>query len=209
MKLRLGLVLTVMLFLSMQVFATTQATNTNTVSPALKVTVTVQKAIQLTLGNGTVGTACNLTGSGSGFDYTLAFGTVDALAIASPACGLSFAPTTPGTTPAVYYTNYTLTPAFSSQAVTTNTVGAYISTDFTMNTMLTITSTGTASGVPASIAAFSPLSKLVGSPTSVGTNLVNSTAVTRWIGVQVTPQNGTGTWTGADSAIVTYTMTVN
>jgi len=80
---------------SLPVFASTSATNTNTVSPALVVNVTVQKAISLTLATGT---GCTVA---AGSDYSMNLGTVDALAINS-GCASKFAPTTPGTTNAVY-----------------------------------------------------------------------------------------------------------
>ena len=85
-------------FLSISGFAATQATNTNTVSPTLKVNVTVQSAVRLTLATGSL---CTVT-AGSGTDYSITFGNVDALGINSGSCGSKFAPTTPGTTNAVY-----------------------------------------------------------------------------------------------------------
>src|SRR5713226_6973715 len=107
-------------------FAATEATATNTVSPTLVVNVTVQKAIRLTLATGTMCT----DSAGGGGDYNVNFGNVDALAINTPSCGNKFAPTTPGTTNAVYYSDYTLTPVFTSQAVSTNTIAAYVSSTF-------------------------------------------------------------------------------
>src|SRR6476646_6692630 len=98
------------------VFASTSATNTNTVSPALAVNVTVQKAISLTLATGT---GCAVS-AGGGADYSISFGNVDALAINTPACGSKFSPTTPGSTDAVYYSDYVVTPVFTSQSVATN-----------------------------------------------------------------------------------------
>src|SRR5881227_2944711 len=71
-------------------FASTIATNTNTVSPALVVNVTVQKAISLALATGT---GCTVS---AGSDYSINLGTVDALAINTASCGSKFAPATPG-----------------------------------------------------------------------------------------------------------------
>src|SRR5262245_24878442 len=69
--------------------ASNDAVNTNTVSPTLAVSVTVQKAIRLTLATGT---QCTV-GTGGGGDYNINFGNVDALAINTPSCGAKFAPT--------------------------------------------------------------------------------------------------------------------
>jgi len=202
MKLRIALLLTVLVLISTQAFANTQAANASTVSPTLKINVTVQKAIQLTLSTGSMCTV----GGGSGTDYAITFGTVDALGISTPTCGSVYAPTTPGVTPSVYYTDYKLTPAFSGQTgASTGTITAYVSTNFTNNTVLAVTQSNAA---PASIASFSAMSTNVATPTSVGTTVANGTAITRYVGVQVSVQNGAGAFTGSDAATVTYTLTV-
>jgi len=202
MKLRIALLLTVLVLISTQAFANTQAANASTVSPTLKINVTVQKAIQLTLSTGSM---CTVS-AGSGTDYAITFGTVDALGISTPTCGSVYAPTTPGVTPSVYYTDYKLTPAFSGQTgASTGTITAYVSTNFTNNTVLAVTQSNAA---PASIASFSAMSTNVATPTSVGTTVANGTAITRYVGVQVSVQNGAGAFTGSDAATVTYTLTV-
>ena len=181
-------------------FAATDATGTNTVSPALQVNVTVAKAIRLTL---STGTQCAVT---AGSDYTMNFGTVDALAISSGACGTKFAPTTPGTSPAVYYSDYKLKPVFTSQSTTNNTISAYVSTDFASAAgLLSIVQ---ANSAPSALGDLSAMSKLVGSQTTIATNAANATEITRYVGVSVAPMNGGGTLSGADSATITYTLTV-
>src|SRR5438477_12452839 len=89
--------------------ASNEAVNTNTVSPTLVVSVTVQKAIRLTLATGT---QCTVSAGGGG-DYNINFGNVDALAINTASCGSKFSPATPGSTNAVYYTDYSVTPVFT------------------------------------------------------------------------------------------------
>src|SRR5215472_13324204 len=97
--------------------AGTQATNTNTVSPTLQVSANVQKAVQLTLSTGTVAAAhCAVAAGGGGNDYSMNFGTVDGLGINAGNCN-KFSPTTPGVSNAVYWSDYQLTPVFSSQSV--------------------------------------------------------------------------------------------
>ena len=185
-------------------YAQIQATGTNTVSSSLQVSATVAKAIRLTLSSGT---QCTVTASGSTPDYTMSFGTVDALGITSPSCGAQFAPTTPGVTPAVYYSDYKLKPVFTSQSTTNNVITAYVSTNFgTAAGLLSVVQANTA---PGSAAALAAMSTAVGAQTSVATNAASATEITRYIGVSVAPINGAGTLTGADSATITYTLTVS
>ena len=188
---------------STSALANTTATNASTVSPTLQVSVTVQKAISLTL---STDTQCTISPGAAPPDYTMNFGTVDALAINAPSCGAKYAPTTPGTSNAVYYSNYNLTPTFTNQANTTASITAYVSTNFASLTNVTIVQSNSA---PSGIGSFSAMSTNSGSQTSVGTSLANGTAITRYIGVSIAPTNSTSaTVTGTDSATVTYTMTV-
>ncbi len=199
MKKRVAFLALMIVLLTGSAFANTQATNTNTVSPTLKVNVTVQNAIQLTLSTGTM---CAVT-AGSGTDYAVSFGNVDALAINNASCGNKFAPTTPGTTNAAYYTDYQVTPIFTSQAVSTNTITAYVSSNFAKASLSVVQSTAS----PATIANLTAMSTSVGSQTNVATNATSGTALTRYVGVSVAPTNGAGL-TGADAATITYTLTV-
>lgn len=184
--------------------AATSAVNASTVSPTLQVSVTVQKAIALTLSQGATAGACNVA---TASDYSISFGNVDALGINTPTCGASFLPTTPGVSPSAYYTDYKLTPMFTNQSSTTATVTAYVSTNFA--TLSSILSVVQASSAPANIGALSAMSTSSGSPTSIGTTLASGTAITRYIGVTVQPTNsGSSTVSGSDTATITYTMTV-
>ena len=84
-----------MMALSTAAFAGTTATNSNTVSPTLQISATVQSAVQLTLSTGTAAvTHCAVTPTGGTPDYTMNFGTVDALGINAGNCN-KFAPATP------------------------------------------------------------------------------------------------------------------
>ena len=177
----------------------TQATNTNTISPTLKINVTVQDAIQLTLATGA---GCAVT-AGGGADYNMNFGNVDALGINAPTCGSQFAPTTPGTTNAAYYSNYTITPIFTSQAVTTNTLKAYVSTNFAKANLSVVYATS----LPATIAGLSAMGTTLGTANTLATNAVSGTALTQYVGLEIAPTNGAAL-TGADAATITYTLTV-
>lgn len=191
--------LALMLAAAVSAMAGTSANNTNTVSPTLNVSVNVQKAIQLTLGSGA---GCTVS-AGTGTDYSIDFGTVDALAINNGTCGSKFAPTTPGSTNAVYYTDYTIKPVFTSQAVSTNTITAYVSTNFGLANLSVVQS----NSAPAAITDLSAMSTNAATPTTVATNASNATSITRYVGVSVAPTNG-ASMTGSSSATITYTLTV-
>jgi len=187
--------------LSSSAFASTDAVNASTVSPTLAVSATVQKALRLTLSQGASGTACAVT---TASDYSMTFGNVDALGINTPTCGAKFDPTTPGTTPSAYYTDYKLTPVFTNQTSTTSTITAYVSSNFA--TLSSILGVVQASSAPGNIAALTAMSTSAGSQTSIGTSLASGTAITRYLGVTVQPTNG-ATVSGPDTATITYTMT--
>jgi len=108
----------ILLLAAMPSFADISGTNTNTVTDTLKVSVTVVDAVEMTLSTAAGG--CAVTGAGGGADYNMSLGTVDALGLTAPACGSSFAPTTPGTTNSAYYTAYTITPIYTSSPVRQN-----------------------------------------------------------------------------------------
>ena len=190
------------LVLAVPSFAATQATGASTVSPTLQVNVTVAKAVRLTL---STGTQCAIS-AGGGTDYTMDFGTVDALAISSGACGSKFAPTTPGTSNAAYYSDYRLTPIFTNQSSTSASITAYVSSNFGSLTNVSIVQSNSA---PVAITDLTAMSTNVAAQTSVGSGLANATAITRYVGVSVAPTNSAvATVTGSDSATVTYTLTV-
>jgi type 1 fimbria pilin len=190
--------------------AGTQATNTNTVAPTLQVSANVQKAVQLTLSTGTVAAAHCAVAAGSGTDYSMNFGTVDGLGINAGNCN-KFAPTTPGVSNAVYWSDYQLTPVFSSQSVSTNTITAQVTTTFggvangTSN-LIVVRDTANSATLPASAASFSNMGSA--SADTIATNATNGTAITRYIGIAVTPANGASVLTGNQSATVTFTLTV-
>ena len=190
--------------------AGTQATNASTVSPTLQVSANVQKAVQLTLSTGTVAAAHCTVAAGGGSDYSMNFGTVDGLGINAGNCN-KFAPSTPGVSNAVYWSDYQLTPVFSSQSVSTNTITAQVTTTFggvangTSN-LIIVRDTANSATLPASAASFSNMGSA--SADTIATNAANGTAITRYIGIAVTPANGASVLTGNQSATVTFTLTV-
>ena len=191
-------------------FAATQASPGITVSPTLQVSATVQTAIRLTLSSGT---GCTVTSPGSGTDFAMNFGTVDALALNTGCVGAGagkYAPTNPGVSDdTIYYSNYTITPQFTSQALSTATVAAYVSTDFAPNTSLSVVHGGTSAALPAQ-ASFAALGVGSANSSNIVTGAASGTAITRWIGVEVAhTSNATVAGVGtSQSAIVTYTLTI-
>jgi hypothetical protein len=197
-------------------FAATTASGTNTVSPTLQITATVQSAISLTLSTGsTAGMVGHCTPTpGTNPDYTMSFGTVDALGLSAPTCGKSFGlngAQVPGQagSDAIYATDYVLTPAFAGQlGGTTGTIKAYVSTNFTPTNLYVVYDSLSSSTLPANAAAFSPLPTTSATAQTIAPAVVSGTGVTRFIGVGVKPENGAGSSGVAASATVTYTLTI-
>ena len=206
MRKYLALSLALLLVTATAAFAGTQAVNTNTVSPTLQVSVNIQKAIRLTLSTGTAAvTHCAVVNNGGNPDYTMNFGTGDALGINAGNCNL-FGPTNPGVDSAIYWSDYNVTPVFTNQSTTNNTVTAQVTTNFTAANASIVRDSANSSTVPASAAQFTAMG--VASADTIATNASNATAFTRFIGVAIAPTNGAGTLTGAQSATVTFTLTV-
>jgi len=187
-------------------FAGTSATATSTVQPTLQVNATVVDAVQLTLASGTSSSPCAVS-TGSGTDYQMSFGTVDALAINTSPCGSKYTPAQTGSD-AVYYTDYQLKPVFTSQPSTVNpTITAYVSNPFAASNIKIVRDTANSAAAPAANG-FSAMSTNSGSPDSLASAVASGTPLTRYIGVDINNTNGSGL-TGAQSATVTFTLTVN
>lgn len=205
-KLGITLMLT-LLVAAPAAFAGTQGANTNTVAPTLQVSINIQKAVRLTLSTGTAAvTHCAVVNNGGNPDYTMNFGTGDALGINAGNCNL-FGPANPGVDSAIYWSDYNLTPVFTNQSTTNNTVTAQVTTNFTAANASVVRDSANSSTVPANAAAFTAMG--VASADTIATNLPSGQATTRFIGVAIAPTNGAGTLTGAQSATVTFTLTVN
>jgi hypothetical protein len=194
--------------LSTAAFAATTATGTNTVAPTLQISATIQKAVQLTLSTGTAAvTHCTVTATGGSPDYTMNFGTVDALGINAGNCN-KFNPVTPGVTNAIYWSDYNVTPTFTSHtAIAGTTITAQVTTNFGVSNIFVVRDTANSSTVPASAAAFTAVGTAT-ADTIAGPGVTSGTALTRFVGVAVTPANGATVGTGAQSATVTFTLTV-
>ncbi|HET9741983.1 MAG TPA: hypothetical protein VFQ00_04475 [Terriglobales bacterium] len=192
-------------------FAATTATNSNTVAPTLQVTVKVQPAVSLTLLTGTTAGVghCTVTATGAPSpDYTMDFGNVDALAIANT-CASKFAPTTPGVTDAIYWTDYQLVPVYTSQSATgSQSLTAQVTANFGLGNVSLVRDTAGTGAVPAAVGDFSPISTASADPIATVADLDGKTPLTRFIGVDVQPKSGAGL-NASQTATVTFTLTVN
>ena len=203
---RMTLAIFAALLMASTSFAATQATGTNTIAPTLQVSATIQSAVQLTLSTGAAVGSCAITTNGATSDFKMDFGNVDGLAINTPSCGSKYTPAQTGGN-AVYYTEYQLTPRFTSQSTSNNTINAFVFSNFSLANVSIVRDTANSAAVPAANG-FTALSTNSGSPDTIATNATSGTAVSRYMGVSIANTNGAGL-TGATSAIVTFTLTVN
>ena len=205
---------TMSLMMASTAFASTQAANVATVSPTMNMSATIQKAVSLTLNTGaTAGIShCTVTAAGGSPDYSLDFGTVDALGINAGNCN-KFNPAAAGVNDAIYWSDYQLLPVYTSHKVFAGTtVTAQVTTDFAAPHNVFIvrdTSSSNAATVttPSGVGNFTALS--TASADTIGASgVVSGTALTRFIGVEVTPANAANVLQGAQTATVTFTLTV-
>lgn len=204
---RISLAIFATLLMASYTFAGTSATNTNTVSPTLQVSATIVDTVALTLTQGASGTACAIANGGAPPDYTMSFGSVDALAITNAACGQKYTPVQTGAD-AIYYTDYQLNPVFTSQPSAANPqITAYVSNPFATANISIVRDTANSAAAPAGNG-FSAMSTNVGAQDTLASAVASGTPLTRWIGVDVAPTSGAG-MNGAKSATVTFTLTVN
>lgn len=217
MKKRSVLLLLGLLLTATASFANTGAANTNTVSPTLVINATIQDAVILTLKTGTLAGINHCTiAAGGGGDYNMSFGTVDALGVNAGNCNL-FAPTTPGQTPAVYYTDYQLTPAWAgltaTAAASITAFAAAPEAGVAIQVPSTSTDQSTTTGL--TVATWTTVGTTAGTATPVVSGTVLSgagadgTALTRFLALSVSPTATAAAGGGtAVTTTVTFTMTI-
>jgi hypothetical protein len=198
-------------------FAGTQAANTNTVSPTLVINATVQDAVQLTLKTGATPAINHCTiAAGGGGDYNMSFGTVDALGVNAGNCNV-FAPTTPGQSPAVYWTDYQLTPAWAGLTVTNAASITAWAPALEAGVVIQVPSAGVDTNTPGGLAVgtWSTIGATAGTATPVVSGTVLSgagadgTALTRFLALSVAPTATAAAGGGtALTTTVTFTMTI-
>jgi hypothetical protein len=193
----LVLLVTVVLF-SMAGFANTSAIGAQ-VAPTMNVQVNVQSALSLTLSTGLAGTSCPIT-AGSGADYNVDLGNVNALMDNPGNCAAFLGANTSG---AVWATEYQLTPQFSG--FTNSTANIRVNATAFANSNLRLVEGGTNTF----LALQAPGAAVPAAPSTSHsfTTTNNGTALSRYIGVNVAPGSGAGS-SGADTTVVTFTMTI-
>ena len=174
-------------------FTGTNSNNGKTDAVTLATSVNVQKAVSLTLSTAAGGRAVS-----AGTDYVMDFGTVNGAGI-NPAPGLTAAAASGGY---LYSTPYVMTPLFSSSSGTVATLTVYVSANFIHTAILQMQDSATSGGT------YSAISTNSGGQTSLTTSGTSGTNVTRYLGLFVSNANGASAFTGADSASLTYTLTV-
>lgn len=174
-------------------FTGTNSNNGKTDVVTLAASVNVQKAVSFTLSAASGGRAIS-----AGTDYVMAFGTVNGLGI-NPAPGLTATAASGGY---LYSTPYVMTPQFSSSSGTAANLTVYVSANFIHTAILQMQDSATSGG------AYSAISTNSGGQTSLTTSGTSGTNVTRYLGLFVSNANGPSAFTGADSASLTYTLTV-
>lgn len=161
--------------------------------------VNVQTAVQLQLSAAPSGIAIN---SGGSTDYTASFGTVNGLGI-GPGAGLTVVS---GQAPSgiIYSTPYLLLPAFSGfSSANATKITVYVSTDFVHSSVLKLYDS------QSQLSGYNAISKTSGAGATTITNAAaNGTPITEYLGLFVSNINGPTSYRGADSATLTYTITV-
>ena len=159
---------------------------------------TIQSAVQLQLATAPSGLTISAGGT---TDYAADFGTVNGMGV-GPATGLTVIN---GQAPGgvIYSTPYLIQPAFSGFSSFNNTnITVYVSTDFVHPAVLKLYDS------KSQLAGYSAISKSSGSPTQITGNAANGSSITEYLGLFVSNVNGAGSFTGADKATLTYTITV-
>ena len=160
---------------------------------------TVQTAVQLQLA--TAPSGLTITATGASPDYQVNFGNVNGLGV-GPGAGVTVVPgqVAGGS---LYTTPYLLEPAFSGFSVVNNAiVSVYVSTNFVHSAVLKLYDSGT------SASGYGAISTSSGVQTQITTSAGNGTNITRYLGLFVSNVNGVGSFSGADTATLTYTITV-
>ena len=151
---------------------------------------TVQNAVQLTLGTAAGGLTITPAS-----DYTTNFGNVNGLGI-GPGSGLTTVSVAGGM---VYSTPYLLNPAYSDFNSTGATIKVALTTNFAHPAVLQMEDADASAG---------PFTQITATPVQITATAADRIAITRYLGLFVSNANGPGAFTGADSASLTFTMTV-
>lgn len=146
----------------------------------------------------TLGTAPGGASIATALDFSLDFGNVNGMGI-GPGSGFSVSALAGGV---IYSTPYLLNAAFSEFASTTATIKVYVSTDFVHPAELNLRDASTSAGP------YSSISKTSATPTLITASAADRSSITNYLGLFVSNSNGAGSFTGTDSATLTFSLTV-
>jgi hypothetical protein len=151
----------------------------------------LQTAVQMTLGTAAGGLTIS-----PATDYAANYGNVNGLGI-GPGSGLSTVSVAGGT---VYSTPYLINPEFSDFSSTTATIKVALTTNFAHPTVLQLEDSASSGG---------PFTQITVTPLTITGSAGSFSSITRYLGLFVSSSNnGAGAFTGADTATLTFTMTV-
>jgi hypothetical protein len=181
--------------------------NSASLTTTLKINVNVVKALRIVLATAAAAPNCAVADPGTGADYSMNFGDVNGLGVpdttsATPCTQVEF--DSVATTTPIYYSGYKATVGFTGNTTTSNgTLTVFVSTNFA-KAFLQMREADTAANLQNGASA---VGLTAGTASTISSTLTNNQTVTRFLGVAVTPNNGTAAAQGADSAILTYTLT--
>ena len=174
--------------------AAASASNTNTLAPTMNISVNVQSPLSLTLGTGPSG--CTVT-PGSGGDYYMSFGNVNGLGLGALTCGV-IASTAANS--ATYATTYRMTATYAGFNSNNGATVVVTTPGFMHSSILSLGEAATTAG---------PFATIPASGTTISIPVTSSgTPINRALAVTVSASNGGSMFTGSDSALVTFTLTV-
>ena len=184
------------------------ATNTLKHTTVLNLTspsVAIQTAVEMQVATDSTDSGQIISFNSNTVDpnFTTNFGTVNGLGI-NPGTGLTVLNGAVANCD-LYSTPYYLQPQYSGFSSTqTGSVTAYVSTNFAHANMLALYDSVTAGS------GYSAISTMSGSPSSLtGSSYANGANVRRYLGLCVSTANGSGTFTGTETATITYTILVH
>jgi hypothetical protein len=151
----------------------------------------VQDAVLLTLSTAPGGLTIT-----AGTPDTMNFGNVNGLGAAATV------PTVAAAGGIIYTTPYYLNPVFTDFTSLTATLKVYVSTNFAHPTVLQLDDAAAAAGP------YNAISTNSGAQTVMTTTAADRSQITRYLGLFVSLDNTAAPFLGADSATLTYTMTV-
>jgi hypothetical protein len=170
----------------------------NTDTGTLQICATAASGLRFVIATAGSAPNCSVADPGTGADYSLNLGNVNGLGIADTTSAAPCSSVDNSVSPPVYYTQYSYTASFTNFSSASATLQISRTTNFA-KAFLECREAATAIGLRASTAFPETISVA---------SAANGVAQTRFVGVAVTANNGAASSAGADSVVLTYTLTV-